>query len=235
MKYENAREIYTSMEKVWPDASYWYDYTHKAIIKFVEKSLASRLTDTSIYLNAGSGGSTYNLPGKCYHLDIAENLINKFPNYYVSSIEKMPFENNMFDTAICVGSVINYCSALESINELSRVLKPGGFLVLEFERSNTAELWLDKEYGKNATLQNYEYLNHTHTLWLYSEKYMKDLLQQNNLSIIKSRRFHSLSAMINRISHKEELAGKFGKFDFLFLPVSYLMSHNIIILCKKNK
>lgn len=234
MNQESTREIYSSMETVWPKASHWYDFTRKHIIKFIEDTLNSRLTNTSIYLNAGSGGSEYNLLGTCYHLDIAENLINKFPNHYVASIENMPFSDNMFNAIICVGSVLNYCSAMESIQELARVLKPGGFLILEFERSNTAELWLDKEYGKNATLQNYEYLNHTHSLWLYAEKYIKKLLYKNNLSVIQKERFHNLSAVINRITKNEELAGKFGKFDSLFLPVSYFMSHNMIMLCQKE-
>lgn len=174
MKQEDTYEIYNSMEKVWPDTSHWYDYTHKNIITFVETMLEPRLKDSSKYLNAGSGGSTYNLKGICYHLDIAENLIKDFPNHYVSSVEKMPFNDETFDAIICVGSVLNYCSALESIHELTRVLKPDGFLVLEFERSNTAELWLSHEYGKASTLQNYEYLGHIHSLWLYSEKYVKN-------------------------------------------------------------
>ena len=233
MNRERTHEIYSSMEKVWPEASFWYDHTRKHIIKFVEGTLNSRLTNTSLYLNAGSGGSEYNLSGTCYHLDIAENLIKKFPNYYVASIDNMPFRDNVFDAVICVGSVLNYCSSLESIHELVRVLKPGSFLILEFERSNTAELWLNKEYGKKATLQNYEYLNHTHSLWLYAEKYIKDLLYKNDLSIIKQKRFHNLSAAVNRITKNEELAGKFGIFDSLFLPVSYFMSHNMIMLCQK--
>lgn len=234
MKQESTHEIYSSMENVWPESSHWYDFTHKHIINFIEETLNSKLTNTSLYLNAGSGGSEYNILGTCYHLDIAENLINRFPNHYVASIENMPFRDNMFDAIICVGSVLNYCSAMESINELTRVLKPGGFLILEFERSNTAELWLNKEYGKNATLQNYEYLNHTHSLWLYAENYIKELLYQNDTYVIKQNRFHNLSAAINRITKNEELAGKFGKFDSLFLPVSYFMSHNMIMLCQKR-
>ncbi len=234
MKQESTHEIYSSMETVWPESSHWYDFTHKHIINFIEDTLNSKLTNTSLYLNAGSGGSEYNILGTCYHLDIAENLIDRFPNHYVASIENMPFIDNMFDAIICVGSVLNYCPAMESINELTRVLKPGGFLVLEFERSNTAELWLNKEYGKNATLQNYEYLNHTHSLWLYSENYIKELLYHNDTYVIKQKRFHNLSAAINRMIKNEELAGKFGKFDSLFLPVSYFMSHNMIMLCQKR-
>lgn len=231
---ESAKEIYSYMDKVWPDNNSWYDYTHKIIINFIESNLFSRLNDKSIYLNAGSGGSVYNLPGICYHVDVAENLIKSLLNHFVASIEKLPFPDATFDATICVGSVINYCSALESIGELARTLKPNGYLILEFERSNTAELWFSKEYARYATMQQYEYLNHIHTLWLYSEQYIKKLLYDNNLKIISLHRFHSLSALINRITKKEDLSGKYGKYDKIFKPISYLLAHNTILLCIKK-
>lgn len=233
MLSENTKELYSSMTNVWPEHDRWYDYTRHTIINFVKNNLLNKLREQSIYLNAGSGGTSYDLPGKCFHVDIAENLIKELPNHYVASIEKLPFSNSMFDAVICVGSVINYCSALESISELSRTLKSGGYLVLEFERSNTAELWGNKEYGKKVTMQKYEYLNHTHTLWLYGEKYMRKLLSMNKLKIIKYKRFHNFSALMNRITRQEEMSGKFSKYDTIFLPISYFMAHNIIIICKK--
>lgn len=234
MKNDDPKEIYSALEKVWPDHNRWYDHTHQIIIKFIEDNLISILNNDSLYLNAGSGGSTYNLPGNCYHVDIAENLIKTLPNYYVASIEKLPFPNNTFDASICVGSVINYCSAIESLTELIRTLKPNGYLILEFERSNTAELWFTKDYGKQATMQKYEYLNHIHTLWLYAEKYIKEILNQHNMCIKKYKRFHNLSALSNRITHKEEMSGKFGKYDTFFTPISGFMAHNVIMLCVKQ-
>lgn len=233
MENESAKEIYSSMENVWPENDRWYDYTHNTIVKFIEDNLANKLFHQNIYLNAGSGGSVYSLSGTCYHVDIAENLIQSFPHHYVTSVENLPFSNAMFDATICVGSVINYCSALESITELARTLKKGGYLIIEFERSNTAELWFSKEYKKQITMQKYEYLNHTHTLWLYEEQYMRKLLKENGLNVIKYKRFHNFSALVNRITKKEEMSGKFCKYDGLFSLISYYMAHNIIMLCKK--
>lgn len=235
MEKEETKEIYSTLEKVWPDHNRWYDHTRQTIIRFTENNLAPLLNDESLYLNAGSGGSKYNLPGKCYHVDIAENLIKALPNHYVASIEKLPFPNNTFDASICVGSVINYCSAIESLFELIRTLKYGGYLILEFERSNTAELWLTKEYGKQVTIQEYEYLNHIHTLWLYAEQYIIEILHKNHMCIDQYKRFHNLSALSNRITHKEEMSGKFGKYDVLFAPISKFMAHNVIILCHKSR
>ena len=70
-------------------------------------------------LNAGSGGSIYNgISGKFFHVDISDKFIKELPNSYVASIENLPFNTNFFDTAICVGSVINYCDALTALSEI---------------------------------------------------------------------------------------------------------------------
>lgn len=233
METQGTKEVYSSMEKVWPDNNKWYSYLHNSIIKYIENKLGHILSSKNIYLNAGSGGSIYNLPGTCYHVDIVPNLIQNLPNAFVASIENLPFNDGCFDAIICVGSVINYCSAFESISEFSRTIKKGGVLILEFERSQTAELWFSNDFGKNATLQQYNYLENIHTLWLYSETYISNILRQNQFKIIDKKRIHSLSAVINKFSKNENYAGKFGYFDWLFSPISYITAHNIIIMCKK--
>ena len=230
---QRTKEVYSSLEKVWPDNNIWYSYLHNKIVKYIESKLKSVLSERSLYLNAGSGGSIYELPGICYHVDIASNLLQNISNAFIASIEELPFPDNTFDAIICVGSVINYCSAFESISEFSRTIKKGGILILEFERSQSAELWFSSDFGKNATLQQYNYLDDIHTLWLYSESYISKLLIQNHFKIINKKRIHSLSTIVNRITKNENYAGKFGRFDALFFPVSYIAAHNMIIMCQK--
>ena len=234
MKEESAGEIYSSLQSVWPENDRWYDYTHRAIQSFIYRELTDRLQEKSVYLNAGSGGSSYDLPGVCFHVDIVEKLIASFPHHVVASIEELPFQDNYFDCSICVGSVINYCDVVQSLSELSRTLKTNGYMVLEFERSNTGELWGTKEYGKGSTIQKYEYLGHTHTLWLYSERLISSLLKSNGFIILDRKRFHCLSAIANRITKKEEPSGRFAHFDPLFSPISYFIAHNVILLCQKK-
>lgn len=233
MGYESTKDIYSSVTSVWPENDRWYDYTQKCIMNFIKKYLTPKLTQESVYLNAGSGGSEYDLPGICHHVDIAENLIKQFPRFTVASIENIPPQDCSFDAAICVGSVINYCDAVKSVSELSRLIKHDGYLILEFERSNTGELWFTKEYGRTTTRQQYYYMGHTHTLWLYSENVIVNILKERGFSIVKRKRFHSVSALINRITCQEEYSGRFSKFDPLALPFSYLTAHNVIMLCKK--
>lgn len=233
MDFEKTKDIYSSMRSVWPDNDRWYNYTHKYILDFIAQNLAPELSQNSTYLNAGSGGSEYELQGVCHHVDIAENLINRFERHTVASIEKLPLENSSFDAAICVGSVLNYCDAVSSLRELSRVIRCGGYLVLEFERSNTGELWFTSEYGKIATKQQYNYMGHKHTLWLYSEKVIARVLKECGFEILKEERFHCLSALVNRITHQEEFSGQFARYDMWIKPLSYLMAHNMILFCKK--
>lgn len=234
MKRQNAEELYSSLKQPWPNTSHWYDYTQKIIEKFVMQNLSKRLSPESKYLNAGSGGKIYNLQGTCYHVDVASNLINNLPHSYVASVESLPFEASYFDAAICVGSVLNYCDVFAAISELQRILKSGGYLIIEIERSNTAELWLDKEYGNKSSLQSYMYLGQQHTLWLYSEQYVWQILKNYSLKIIKFKRFHNFSALINMITHKEEIAGHFAIYDPVFKPLSYFMAHNVILICQKK-
>lgn len=88
---EDVKDLYKSLDKVWPQNNKWYDYTQQIINSFIYQNMNLYLSDNSIYLNAGSGGTTYNLSGQCYHVDIAPNLIKNLPNSFVSSIENLPF------------------------------------------------------------------------------------------------------------------------------------------------
>lgn len=233
MDQENPQKIYSQMDSVWPENNRWYNYTHSCILNFIDTHLYSKLSDNSVYLNAGSGGSEYKLKGTCHHVDIAENLIRNFNLYTVASIEDLPFKNNIFDAVICVGSVLNYCDAILGIKEITRVLKPGGYLILEFERSNTGELLFTSDYGKASTKQQYDYMGHTHTLWLYSEKVIAQLLKEYDVKIDVYERYHCLSSVVNRFTHLEEYSGRYAKYDKILKPFSYFLAHNAIFLCRK--
>lgn len=136
---------------------------------------------------------------------------------------------------ICVGSVINYANLILSIKEFNRILKDDGTLIIEFERSNSADFLFTKNYGKKQFLHTYIYNDQKHPMIIYSEKYVKEILKENNFKILKKKRFHNLSILLTRLKVNEKTSLKFCKFDFLFYPLSYFFSHNIIIKCKKVK
>lgn len=234
-KYEEqAQSLYNKVKKVWPD-NCWYNYTHNTILSFIYK-YESLFSNNSSIINAGSGGAVYNLKGTMYHVDLAKNLLNGLENAVIASIESIPYEDNKFDSAICVGSVVNYCNVLTALEELSRVLKQKSIMILEYERSQTGELFFTKEYNQNSSLQIYNYNNqNNHKLWLYSDRYINNILTKCEFKIVDCLYFHTFSAVVNRFINNEEKAGKFVQIDKMLLnSIKRKVAHNRIILCERN-
>lgn len=229
---EKAYENYKNSDP-WPSDDYWHDATHSIIENFIGSWVKKHITEKSICLNIGSGKTKYETKGKLIQMDIIEEYIHDEPNYIVGSLEHIPFEDESVDFIICVGSVLNYCDAMSSIREISRVLKPNGHAIIEFERSNSAEFLFSKNYGSKVFLNKYHYNNQEHSLWMYNEKYIKSLLEFYNLKIESIYRFHILSSILYRIGLDEKKASKYLKFDAFLQSFSYPFSHNVIIEIKK--
>lgn len=224
---EKVKQFYEEVNDVWQKDK-WYTYSRKIIEKFI---LNQNIPTNHYILNAGSGGSVYNLSNKMEHLDLAENKINIFPNYTVGSIENTIYPDNSFDCVICVGSVLNYTDALASISEISRVLKRNGQLILEFESSWGFEHLKTKAYKKDAEILDLKYYNSYHKQWVYSPSYIENILNSYGFKITMDKKFHILSSLHFRFSQNENKAAYFDKFDSLLEKIPYFKNHsdNLII------
>lgn len=232
---EKVKELYNSPEAVWPVDDLWHIKTFETINKTVHRWLNDlNISPEYKLLNAGAGTSRYNINCIKYDCDINEALIADSDNPITASIENIPFRDGFFDVCICVGSVINYCDAATSIIELSRVLSENGFFILEFESSDSAEFLFTSKYHKSVISKVYSYNNSDHNLWLYSEKYIYNLLKEAGLSIIEFNRFHTASSLNYRFFHNQDKAAKYIKHDKIFMPISRFLAHNRILLCQKS-
>lgn len=218
----------------WPEHDIWHSYTFSSVKRIVEHWLADYAKEDMRVLNAGSGGTEYESCGEMIHLDIIENYIRHFDNHLVGSIEDISIPDLSVDGIVCVGSVLNYTDAQRSISELSRILKPGGFLILEFERSESAEFLLTPQYGKYIFLKEYLYNHQKHLLWMYSEKHIRQLLKHYGVQIRKFKRIHSISSLLYRLGLSEETAALYSKYDAMVKLLSYPIAHNVILLGTKN-
>ena len=225
-----VKALYESTNCVWPEDDLWHQYSRTQIIKYIKRI---KFCSNSYILNAGSGGSDYGLMCRMLHLDIAKNKIDKFNEYKVSSVESMPFNAHIFTDIICVGSVINYCDAMATIQEFSRVLLPGGCLILEFESSWGYEHRKSESFMRDADVLPLSYFGEYHNQWVYSPKYISGILESTGFKIRDEFRFHYISGISFSKYKDENRASRYAKFDWLcrLLPRIKQYSSNVIYRC----
>ncbi len=236
----NSTEIknfYNTIRSPWPN-DFFNRHTKEMISNYVVNKF-SNIDNHSLILNAGSGGSTYKIPGILFHLDIAENRISSLKHFKVGSIEEIPFEENSFDKIICVGTVINYTShASKAIQELQRVLKKNGTMILEYERSGSGIL-SKKERNADKMLYKHIYFGQPHENYLYSDTYIKTLLKRNGFIIKDFQYFNSsIPFLVYFSNHTDEEAcmEKYVAWDRFMRKLPWIKnySHNAILLCEKK-
>lgn len=229
-----AKENYEKSEP-WPKADVWHSYTYRILYKKVQHYLDKiNFNETQTILNAGCGKTTYNCNAKMIYMDIIEEYVSSFENYIVASIENVPLPDSSIDCIICVGSVINYSDLQKSLSEFSRILKQGGTLILEYERANSAEFLITKQYSKTVFMQKYNYNGQSHYLWVYSERFLFHLCAFYKLVCRKKYRYHCLSSLLFRLGWTEERAAKYSNIDPILQPFSYPIAHNELIVLEKD-
>lgn len=231
-----VRNLYNNMEDIWPTNDLWYTYTHNKIVNYVNNYVnINNFTKHSYILNVGSGGNTYNIPGIQYHTDIAYERIKNVPNSYLASAESLPFPNNFFDGGICVGSVINYCDPYKVIGEISRTLKQNTTFVLDFEQSKSFQFINTPDFNSDATIIKSFNSGNEDRVWIFSEKYIFNIIKTFGLKIETKQYFHILSPLLYKITKNEQYAAKFSACDkwLKYIPYINSISCNIILTMQK--
>lgn len=230
---EKIKSFYNNVSNVWGNHDPWHDYSQEVITSYIKHK---DIFKGSIVLNAGSAGNAYGIECQTmYHVDIANEKLKNIENAVIASIEKMPFNDLFFDNILCVGSVLNYCDALTALSELSRVLKPNGNLILEYESSWGFE-YLHKDcYKKDAYIITTEYIEKEHNQWLYSPKYITKILNACNLKIIEKYPFHISDGLTSKFLD-DQAAINWVKIDKLLYKLPFFNKHgnNIILHCTKG-
>ena len=230
---EAVKEFYRAQKNVWPERNEFYNYSRKEISRFIN---GLEFTGDELILNLGSGGNDYGLKNLMHHVDIVDTHILEFPKYTIADIEKLPFSNSEFSYIICVGSVLNYSNAMESIAEISRICKPRGKLIIEFECSSGLEYLRKSYFCQDASVASLSYCNKNHAEWLYSEDYVNKILKEYSFTVKKTHRFHYVSSLLCGIIKNENIAGHAAKLDIIArnIPILKKFSGNIMLYCIKN-
>lgn len=126
--------------KIW---SKTYDKEQNILIKVEEplvKSILKKFTPgTTLDAACGTGRYSsflYSLGHKVTGIDISPDMLtiarkkNKNVNFRLGNLNKLPFSNEVFDLVVCGLAIHQVTNINEVINELTRVVRPGGHIVI---------------------------------------------------------------------------------------------------------
>jgi hypothetical protein len=234
-----AVKRYTSVKTIWDEKDRWHIHTRTAINSFIaEYGQSLRPQRASQILNVGSAGEDYGFfPENQTHTDIVDTFIKHTPRHIVADAEALPFCNCTFDAIICVGSVLNYCSALEVIAEFQRVITPGGLLILEFETSSSLEFIATGVYDQDVSIVNTFYQGQPERIWVYSSRYIRRLLKGAGFHVRRRRCIHILSPLGLRLGADPASASCWARTDRLASYIPWVARHgcNVILACQKGE
>ena len=210
----SAQALYADGQAIWHKQDRWNSHKRAGIERFVTDKCMPILGGARTILNAGSGGEPYGwMPTHSINTDLFLEQVKRLSRGVVSDICRLPFADATFDLNICVGSVLNYVSLLEALAELSRSLKRRGHLIIHFESSNSFEQWFTPNWNKSVARITTINSGRVDKIWVYSPKFVVEVLASFGLQVRQRDSFHIASAMASRLGQKQDRAARFGNFD----------------------
>jgi ubiquinone/menaquinone biosynthesis C-methylase UbiE len=169
-------------------------------------------------------------------VDLVFDKIASLPRAYEASAEALPFGGAVFDGCLCVGSVLDYCDARKCLSEFARVLRPGGFLIFDFEQTFNLYLLGKKKYGCESCVVDTFYCGEPERVRIFSPKYIRRLLDELGFEVLDQCFYHILSPLAYRILHDENRAARLAKLDPVARRIPFLgkKSSNVAVTCRKH-
>ncbi|GAX34840.1 bifunctional demethylmenaquinone methyltransferase/2-methoxy-6-polyprenyl-1,4-benzoquinol methylase UbiE [Nodularia sp. NIES-3585] len=167
---QEIRDIFDRIAPVYDDLNNWLSLgQHRIWKEMTVKWSAAKPGDTCLDLCCGSGDLAFRLAkyagimGKVYGVDFSPNLLaaakkraeSQYPKSAISWIEAdaldLPFDDNYFDAATMGYGLRNVTNIPRSLEELHRVLKPGGKgAILDFHRPRNQQLRAFQQWYLNS-------------------------------------------------------------------------------------
>lgn len=156
----DIQTIFNRIAPVYDQLNDWLSLgQHRIWKEMTVKWCAAKPGDTCIDLCCGSGDLTFRLArrvgitGKVYGVDFSPNLLKAAQercqkssfqpqiNWVEADVLNLPFEDNQFDAATMGYGLRNVKNISQSLQEIHRILKPGGkAAILDFHRPSNEQI-----------------------------------------------------------------------------------------------
>jgi SAM-dependent methyltransferase len=228
----SVRAHYADGSAIWDPRDQWNCRKRAEIDRFCRR-YGDLLSGAARVLNAGAGSSRYDwIPNTSVSLDKFPAQLVDMPNPVVGDLESLPFPEASFDVVICVGPVINYASAIESLSEMSRITKAGGSLLLHFESSGSLEHAMTPRWRADIALLRTLNNGQEDTLWIYSREFIWRNLKRFGFRVLTWRGFHIASAALLRTGISQSRAAPAQRLDPVLRPLQRF-ADDIILMAQK--
>ncbi len=173
MKLEYAKKIIHQLSSDYDTISDQFDQTRQHNWQEISDAIQKYVSNDSKILDIGCGNGRLlqNIPENVDYtgLDISQNLITKAQTnhsdrtFVVGNILELPFEDNIFDVIFAIASLHHIPSdqlRQNAINEIKRVLKPNGILIMtnwnlnqpKYMQYHNTNHQIDKNMDENDTI-----------------------------------------------------------------------------------
>lgn len=185
--------------------------------------------------NLGSGGIDFGIAADFHiHVDLVLNRVrNKLG--VVANAEEVPLKNGSVDLVLCVGSVLNHGDARKMIFGISRILRPSGLAIIEFDSADSLQHGLACQQCDSAIVNTF-FNGKRLSLVEYSRSYIENELRSNGLKIESRYSFHIFSAFLLGFRVPYAIAAGLIYFDPLarFFRALRYRGSNLLIVAKKS-
>lgn len=190
----------------------------------------------TLVANLGSGGVDYGVLSYTHlHLDLAPQQLRNVRFRIVGDVEHLPLRSASVDLVLCVGEVLNFSSPDRVIEEIARVARPRGLVVLEFESNRSLEFIGSRFARKDATEIKTFYNAREVSLQVFDPEFIALLVRNAGLAALRTSGFHILSALVYRITGLANASAIFAGLDLLLsrLPFFRTRACNVIVGAKR--
>jgi len=243
MNENDVRDFFNNFSENYERNIFFYtngtEYLSKTEIDFVLENMNSYFNNNDnniLEIGVGTGRiakavlSNFAHTRKYVGVDISKKMVLKSKNKSNDSDfeivlcdagRKLPFNNSSFDMVLCIRNLKYIRNWEHTIQEISRLLKPGGMLILEI-----ANIYSIALFGSKGT-----------KYFLFKPKEVIKSLEKNGITCMLSKGMHRIPFPIYKKLNNQSLLKILMYIEFIFskfLPSSFL-SRSIFLVCKRKE